>query len=104
MASGRDIPMEGIYDAIGPFINLLVCRLHVGDAVSVRDLLQAVRSDYMDSLPQQQTSLASIQHALGKSEAALFNTILSLQREPVDGPSPQVEFQIVDQVDPTEVS
>ncbi|CAG7953676.1 unnamed protein product [Penicillium nalgiovense] len=102
MASGRDIPMEGIYDAVGPFINLLVCRLHVGDAVSVRDLLQAVRSDYMDSLPHQQTSLASIQHALGKSEAALFNTILSLQREPVDGPTPQVEFQIVDQVDPTE--
>jgi hypothetical protein len=104
MASGRDIPMEGIYDAIGPFINLLVCRLHVGDAVSVRDLLQAVQSDYMDSLPHQQTSLASIQHALGRGEAALFNTILSLQREPMDGPTPQVEFQIVDQVDPTEVS
>ncbi|KAJ5674924.1 AMP-dependent synthetase/ligase [Penicillium maclennaniae] len=102
MASGRDIPMDGIYEAIGPFINLLVCQLHVGDAVSVHDLLQAVQSDYLNSLPHQQTSLASIQHALGKNEVALFNTILSLQREPAQGPPPQVEFEIVDQTDPTE--
>jgi amino acid adenylation domain-containing protein/non-ribosomal peptide synthase protein (TIGR01720 family) len=104
MTSGRDIPMEGIYEAIGPFINLLVCQLHVGDAVSVWDLLQAVQSDYLNSLPHQQTSLASIQHALGKNEVSMFNSILSLQREPAQGPPPQVEFQIVDETDPTEVS
>lgn len=103
MASGRDIPIEGIYEAIGPFINLLVCRLHVGDAVSVLDLLHGVQSDYMNSLPHQQTSLASIQHALGKNDVALFNTILSLQRKPVDGPTPEVEFQVVEETDPTEV-
>ncbi|KAJ6023763.1 AMP-dependent synthetase/ligase [Penicillium herquei] len=102
MASGRDIPIEGIYEAIGPFINLLVCRLNVGDTVSVGDLLQTVQSDYLNCLPHQQTSLASIQHALGKSDVALFNTILSLQREPSEGPPPQVEFKIYDQVDPTE--
>lgn len=104
MTSGRDIPIEDIYEAIGPFINLLVCRLHVGDDVSVGDLLETVQSDYLSSLPHQQTSLASIQHSLGESEVALFNTILSLQREPAPGAPRQVEFEIVDQTDPTEVS
>ncbi|OJJ94691.1 hypothetical protein ASPACDRAFT_37457 [Aspergillus aculeatus ATCC 16872] len=102
MASGRDIPMAGIEEAVGPFINLLVCKLDVSDAVEVQELLQTVQSDYLQSLPHQQTSLAKIQHALGNHDVALFNTILSLQREPPHGPPPQLEFRIVDQVDPTE--
>ncbi|PYI23428.1 acetyl-CoA synthetase-like protein [Aspergillus violaceofuscus CBS 115571] len=76
MASGRDIPMAGIEEAVGPFINLLVCKLDVSDAVEVQELLQT-------------TSLAKIQHALGN-------------HDPPQGPPPQLEFRIVDQVDPTE--
>ncbi|KAE8406480.1 hypothetical protein BDV37DRAFT_280762 [Aspergillus pseudonomiae] len=102
MASGRDVPLDGIYDAVGPFINLLVCRLHLVDDLSVYKLLKDIQLSYMSSLPHQQTSLAAIQHELGNKDVALFNTVLSLQRQPSQGPPPQVDFQIVDQADPTE--
>ncbi|OJJ42483.1 hypothetical protein ASPZODRAFT_137284 [Penicilliopsis zonata CBS 506.65] len=102
MVSGRDIPVDNIYEAVGPFINLVVCRVDVRDEVVVRDLLEKTQADYLNCLPHQHTSLASIQHELGNNEVALFNTILSLQREPSKGPAPEVEFKIVDQVDPTE--
>ncbi|KNG89441.1 nonribosomal peptide synthase [Aspergillus nomiae NRRL 13137] len=102
MASGRDVPLDGIYDAVGPFINLLVCRLHLVDDLSVYKLLKDIQLSYMSSLPHQQTSLAAIQHELGNKDVALFNTVLSLQRQPSQGPPPQVDFHIVDQADPTE--
>ncbi|KAE8368382.1 hypothetical protein BDV27DRAFT_154089 [Aspergillus caelatus] len=102
MASGRDVPLDGIYDAVGPFINLLVCRLHLVDDLSVYKLLKDIQLSYMNNLPHQQTSLAAIQHGLGNKDVALFNTVLSLQRQPSRGPAPQVDFHIVDQADPTE--
>ncbi|KAE8382027.1 hypothetical protein BDV26DRAFT_49940 [Aspergillus bertholletiae] len=102
MASGRDVPLDGIYDAVGPFINLLVCRLNLVDDLSVYKLLKDIQLSYMSNLPHQQTSLAAIQHGLGNKDVALFNTILSLQRQPSQGSPPQVDFHIVDQADPTE--
>ncbi|QMW34815.1 hypothetical protein F9C07_2280446 [Aspergillus flavus] len=102
MASGRDVPLDGIYDAVGPFINLLVSRMQLVDDMSVYKLLKDIQLSYMNSLPHQQTSLAAIQHELGNKDVALFNTVLSLQRQPSRGPAPQVDFHIVDQADPTE--
>ncbi|KAF7715229.1 Nonribosomal peptide synthase (NRPS) [Penicillium ucsense] len=102
MAAGRDIPVEDIYDAIGPFINLLVCRMRLHDAQSALQVLQAVQSDYLNSLPHQHVSLAAIQHSLGQSEAALFNTIMSLQRKPSPGVPPKIDLEIVTENDPTE--
>ncbi|KAE8392552.1 hypothetical protein BDV23DRAFT_54358 [Aspergillus alliaceus] len=102
MASGRDVPLDGIYDAVGPFINLLICRLSLADDVSVSKLLKDIQSDYMNSLPHQQISLASIQHELDNKDIAMFNTLLSLQRQPSQGPPSQVDFKVVDQADPTE--
>lgn len=103
MASGRDVPLDGIYDAVGPFINLLVSRMQLVDDMSVYKLLKDIQLSYMNSLPHQQTSLAAIQHELGNKDVALFNTVLSLQRQPSRGPAPQVDLHIVDQADPTEV-
>jgi amino acid adenylation domain-containing protein/non-ribosomal peptide synthase protein (TIGR01720 family) len=103
MASGRDVPLDGIYDAVGPFINLLVSRLQLADDVTVSELLKDIQSGYLNSLPHQQTSLASIQHELGNKDVTMFNTILSLQRQPNQGPPPQIDFKVVDQADPTEV-
>ncbi|KAI2791865.1 hypothetical protein POX_c04745 [Penicillium oxalicum] len=102
MAAGRDIPVEGIYDAIGPFINLLVCRMHLDEKLSPNDLLQAMQTDYLESLPHQHVSLAAIQHALGQSDVALFNSIMSLQRKPSPGSPPEIELQVVAENDPTE--
>lgn len=103
MAAGRDIPIDGVYDVVGPLINILVCRMSVDDNRLVKNLLKQLQTDYLDSLPHQHTSLATIQHELEDLGTPLFNTIMSLQRLPPKGPEPQVSFNVVDQIDPTEV-
>ncbi len=102
LASGRDIDMEGISSAIGPFINTLICRVDM-DGLSPTEVLKKLAKDYLDALPFQHTSLARIQRALGISGLSLFNTIISLQRLPADtGATPPLVFEVQDEVDPTE--
>jgi amino acid adenylation domain-containing protein/non-ribosomal peptide synthase protein (TIGR01720 family) len=103
MASGRDVAVEGIDDAIGPFINILICRLDL-EAKTGAQLVRQMQDDYLNSVPHQHTSLAKVQHALDMSGMALFNTVMSLQRMPADGPQPSISFDIAAQVDPSEVS
>jgi hypothetical protein len=103
MASGRDVAVEGIDDAIGPFINILICRLYL-EAKTGAQLVRQMQDDYLNSVPHQHTSLAKVQHALDMSGMALFNTVMSLQRMPADGPQPSISFDIAAQVDPSEVS
>ena len=102
LASGRDIELDGISDAIGPFINTLVCRVDM-DGLNPSKILKQMSKDYLDALPFQHTSLARIQRALGTAGVSLFNTIISLQRLPTDtGAVPPLVFEIQNEVDPTE--
>ncbi|KAG9235149.1 hypothetical protein BJ875DRAFT_529770 [Amylocarpus encephaloides] len=102
MVAGRDIPVENIYDAVGPYINLVVCRLKLfGDAM-VGQILENAQDEYLSSLPHQHTSLAKIQHALKSPGLQLFNTSISVQRLPPPSPEPKITFEVVDQIDPTE--
>ncbi|KAI2087706.1 hypothetical protein LOZ35_006030, partial [Ophidiomyces ophidiicola] len=104
MSSGRDAPIPGIEDAVGPFINMLACRVNMPAEAPLRKILEDVQKDYMDSLPHKHASLAEVQHALKLSDTALFNTCVSYRRLP---PATESE-QIIDFVshcpihDPTE--
>ena len=81
LTSGRDAAgVQGIEDAVGPFINMLVCRMSITNSSRLGAILEQVQKDYMDSLPHRYTSLAEVQHALRLSGATLFNTALSYQR------------------------
>jgi amino acid adenylation domain-containing protein/non-ribosomal peptide synthase protein (TIGR01720 family) len=104
LAYGRDVPVEGIQDIVGPFINILVCRLAVVTSDSLAALVQKVQGDYAASLEHQHFSLAQIQHELGQSRRKLFNTILSIQQGQ-SGRNMQtgLNFENVDAYDPTEV-
>ncbi|ETN41090.1 uncharacterized protein HMPREF1541_03025 [Cyphellophora europaea CBS 101466] len=104
LASGRDVPLESIEDAVGPFINMLVCRVNASKDVSVLEAVKKTQSDYLDSLPHQHTSLSEIQHSLGLRSTRLFNTILSLQRpmaEAIDAGS-EIDIEYLQGSDPTE--
>lgn len=103
IAAGRDAPVDDIYNAVGPYINLLVCRLNLSGNVMVGQVLDKLQDDYLNSLPHQHISLAKIQHALEIPGLQLFNTSMSLQRQAAAGPEPKVSLEVVDQVDPTEV-
>ena len=101
----RDAPIDGIEDAVGPFINMLVCRMQLLSTNHLVSVIDQVQKDYMDSLAHRHTSLAEIQHALRLSGTALFNTALSYRRLPtaLKATRPTLAFkECVPIYDPTE--
>jgi non-ribosomal peptide synthase protein (TIGR01720 family) len=107
LTSGRDYPVDRIEEAVGPFINLLVCRCSMVPASRLGAVLDQVQKDYMDSLTHRHVSLAEVQHALKLSGTGLFNTALSYRRLPANQSAvkPAAEFvEAVPIYDPTEYS
>ena len=107
LTSGRDAPLPGIEDAVGPFINMLVCRVSMVPASRLGAVLDQIQKDYIDSLPHRSASLAEVQHALQLSGTSLFNTSLSYRRLRTERKSeqPQVSFkECMPGYDPTEYS
>jgi amino acid adenylation domain-containing protein/non-ribosomal peptide synthase protein (TIGR01720 family) len=111
LASGRDTAVKGIEEAVGPFINMLVCRMNINAASCAIELVQQVQMDCIAALDHQHCSLAQIQHALKLSGRPLFNTLMSIQRgssssdtgfQESDGPT--IAFKSLDSHDPTEVN
>ncbi|KAK8110637.1 nonribosomal peptide synthase [Apiospora kogelbergensis] len=79
--AGRNMPIEGIEKTVGPFINVLPCRLDMSDdTMDIQGLANKVQQDFFDSLPFQHTSLAEMQHELQLPTRALFDTVVSIQR------------------------
>ena len=79
LTAGRDAPVQGIQDAVGAFINMLVCRIQFRPDMTFEDVFQKVQSEYLDSLPHQHCSLAQVQHELKISGKTIFNTAVSIQ-------------------------
>lgn len=106
LASGRDIPINGIDDAVGLFINLLICRCNLDPQLLLQEVLESVQADFVNSLPHQHCSLAEIQHALSlPASNSVFNTIMSFQRKSVEvSEAAALEFEMIVGEDPTEVS
>lgn len=99
--AGRDAPVEGIREAIGLFINMLVSRVDFTDNLDAQSLLQTVQSDYINALDHQNCSLADMQKLAGNT---LFNTIMSYQTvsETSDDATGTLNFEQVTAHDPTE--
>ena len=107
LTAGRDVPVEGIQDAVGAFINMLVCRLDFSQSQTVKDVIRKVQSDFLESLPHQHCSLARIQHELGLSKEPLFNTAISIQNQistlDTEKEGEVIEFETLGGHAPTEV-
>jgi amino acid adenylation domain-containing protein/non-ribosomal peptide synthase protein (TIGR01720 family) len=111
LASGRDVAVKGIEAIIGPFINMLVCRINASGTSHVGPLVEQVQIDYLAGLDHQHCSLAQMQHALNLSGRPLFNTLMSVQRASsspngqgkISDPS-AISFKSIESHDPTEVS
>lgn len=107
ITSGRDVPLTGIEDAVGLFINLLVCRINAAPGSRLYELTEKTKADYIAGLVHQHCALAEIQHALDLSGQALFNTVMSIQIEggaSADGLEAGIKFNPITAQDPTEVS
>jgi amino acid adenylation domain-containing protein/non-ribosomal peptide synthase protein (TIGR01720 family) len=106
VTSGRDSEIDGIQDAFGPFINILLSRVTFDNDSTISSLLKKLFGTYIDSLPHQYASLAEIQHALKLGSEHICNTGISYQKSSSSSQvqKPQISFDIVDSKDPTEVS
>ena len=79
LTSGRDAPVPGIHDAVGLFINMLICRVQFDDTTTLSSVFQSVQNDYLEMIPFQYSSLAKVQHELNLDGKTLFNTAVSIQ-------------------------
>ncbi|KAJ5893957.1 hypothetical protein N7495_005648 [Penicillium taxi] len=82
MASLRDISVDGIQLVVGPVINIMVCRMKLSGTSLLKDVIESIQNDYIESLPYRHTSLIDIQHALKLSDGNLFNSGVSYRRLP----------------------
>lgn len=105
LVSGRDVPIENMESAIGAFINMLVCRVDLADALG--SVLDTIQEDSVTGLQHQHCSLADMQHGLSSDLAAqpLFNSAVNFQMgaasETLDS---SVAFRFSHHYDPTEYS
>ncbi|KAL6886034.1 hypothetical protein GGI43DRAFT_418555 [Trichoderma evansii] len=86
LSSGRDAPIAGVEELVGPMINMLVCHTQLDWTARVSDVARKLQSQVAEAFEHQRTSLASIQHELNFSrDQPLFNSTLSYKRQPVAG-------------------
>ncbi|OAL51558.1 acetyl-CoA synthetase-like protein [Pyrenochaeta sp. DS3sAY3a] len=108
LTSGRNIPLDGVENAVGAFINMLVSRLVVTTKTSLLDVVEKVQTNFIDSMPYQHCSLAQFQHDLGLSGKSLFNTAVSIQNRVATEAQSQeeagIDFEQIDGHDPSEFS
>ncbi|KAK4157425.1 non-ribosomal peptide synthetase [Chaetomidium leptoderma] len=109
LASGRDIPVANIEQAVGAFINMLVCRLRIPADTEVGEALDMMRGDLADAMAHQSCSLAEMQHELRLPGTALFNTAFTYQKRTEAGQGPRqhssqsaLQYRVVTADDPSE--
>ena len=104
LASGRDIPVDNMDNAVGVFINMLVCRLQLPPDTEVGDALDTMKADLANAMNHQSCSLAEIQHELQLPGATLFNTAFTYQKRSGNRTSPNtaLRFDVVSAEDPSE--
>lgn len=105
ITSGRDLPLTGIGQIVGTFINMLVCRMDFKESSPVKQIIVQAQTDYRNSLPHQHASLAQIQHVLGSYGQQIFNTSMTvLKQVPLPaGHNPSIDFKNIHEWSPNEV-
>ena len=104
LSSGRDVPLEGIQEAVGLFISMLVCRIDLSSNLQVGTALKQIQESYTQSMAHQTFSLGDMQHELQLSGKSLFNTAFTFQRRPdaLNEKNQQLKFDVVEAYDPSE--
>ena len=108
LLSGRDVPVEGVEKTVGPFINLLVSRLHLGGSEPLTAVIERNQAEFVSSLNHQHSSLVQILRSLDEPVDTLFNTVLSVQGMDLKSQNKDEKFTLrldeQDGHDPTEVN
>ena len=104
ITSGRSVPLEGIHDAVGPFVVTLPCRLYLPSSTRIEDLLKALSKETLEGFSHRYG--ADIYNDSETSARRLGNTTMSFQRK-LDMrafPGPALDISIIERSNPTDVS
>ncbi|TLD18019.1 hypothetical protein PspLS_10434 [Pyricularia sp. CBS 133598] len=88
VSSGRDLPIEGVQEMLGPIANVLLVRATPAAGKSLFDFCQGLQEDNINHLSHQTVSMAALQHFLGKGSKSIVNTLLNIQKSWAITPSP----------------
>jgi hypothetical protein len=102
LSSGRDSPIDGIEDMVGPLINMLIARVDLEQPLS--DVVAAINQYNIEHLENQHVSLAEVQHEISVSQ--LFNTNITVREARGGSCAVEGSMQLVEisEEDPHEVS
>ncbi|PPJ56152.1 hypothetical protein CBER1_09180 [Cercospora berteroae] len=76
LASGRDMPVDHVDQAVGPLINMLISRVPLKPGKDAEYLIQSISEDTISHLEHQHVSLAEVQRSVGKG--SLFNSSITV--------------------------
>jgi non-ribosomal peptide synthase protein (TIGR01720 family) len=104
LASGRDAPIDGVEEIVGPFVSMLVARIYVRTPIA--EVFSATRQRSIENLAHQQTSFADILRELDLGGQQLFNTSMTVRERWEAGGETggSLRLQSVKAEDPHEVS
>ncbi|CAI6312177.1 unnamed protein product [Periconia digitata] len=109
LASGRDAPIDGIEEAVGPFIAMLVCYVNFGRNLNTTlpEFMKNIHESSAEAIAHQGTSLAEIQSTMSlPGNSLLFNSGVSFASRP--SRQSQIDhghdliFETIVEKDPTE--
>ncbi len=78
LATDKHLMGDRADDAVGLFINAMLCRVQLHDSTTTLGVLKQLKNDFMSALPHQHLGLAKIAHARQTSVSQLFNTAMTL--------------------------
>ncbi|OJJ32292.1 hypothetical protein ASPWEDRAFT_175579 [Aspergillus wentii DTO 134E9] len=94
--SCRDIPLQEAREVCGPLINLLICRLSLGNEEPLLAALMEAQDSHARSIDHQHCFLAEVMHSLDLQGQPLFNTAMSLQKETAGQPLDSQQDVVLD--------
>lgn len=102
LSSGRNSPVPGIEQVIGPLINMLVARVDLGQPL--KTIIGQVHKYNVEHLENEHVSLAEVQHDLSANR--MFNTNITVREARSDDTEAGRDIQLVEifEKDPHEVS
>ncbi|RDW92973.1 nonribosomal peptide synthetase fmqA [Aspergillus mulundensis] len=72
--SGRDLPIDGIQDAVGAILNPLVCRVLLDEGSTVSETVRRLQEQYLEDIQHQCLPLSEAHQLAGVGNGVLFNT------------------------------
>ena len=105
-SSGRHVPLPGINNTIGVFVDTMICRVKMGSDATLPQVLDKTKSDFLEGMCHPSVFMAGHETHGREFSRLRGNTIMSCQRKMAGELVHRsgLSFELLDAVNPSEVS